>query len=337
MSHVLVKKSLLTIADGDAAPEVDAPTRKIIDHLEANPFLDPENMSPAEMREAFDAYYATVDLPPAPVQAEDMDFKGRGGAIRARIYHPTGDRTSKLPVILFIRGGGLVMGSFSSYDGVCRRICQASQSIVVTIDYRQPPEHRHPAALEDCHDALQWIRKSADDFGGDSSRVAISGDSGGGMLAAVVTHLVRDNGEPALDYQALIYPAVGTRGDAKSMEEFAEGYVFDPMQLDWLYDQYLADPSQRNDPQVSPIFCDNLSDLPPALVVTAHFDIFRDDAENYGRLMAQAGTSVEIKRYPTVIHGFIQMGRFVPAAGEALDYCGARLAEAFEKANASAV
>jgi acetyl esterase len=316
---------------------LDAESRAIVAHLEAHPFLDPMNMTPLEMRAAFDVYYATIDMEAAPVIVEDRNVQGPGGSLRVRIYRPQNAGAAALPVTLFCRGGGLVMGSLASYDRICRRLCQASDAIVVAVDYRQPPEHKYPAALDDCVAAIRWIRTSAPTFGGDAGRVAIAGDSGGGMLAAATTQVMRDAGEQPLDFQFLIYPAVGSRNRASgSMVDFAQGYVFSPEQLDWLYSQYLADPHLRNTPGVSPNLAENLGNLPPALIVTAHYDIFCDEAEDYGRRLQAAGVPTQIRRFGEVIHGFLNMGGRVAAAVEACDLGGRALAAAFAKVGANA-
>ncbi|WP_168157439.1 alpha/beta hydrolase [Erythrobacter sp. QSSC1-22B] len=316
---------------------LDGASQEIVRHLEAHPFLDPLNMTPVQMRRAFDDYYASIDMDRAPVKTQDKDISGPGGKLSVRIYHPEVVRSSKLPVTVFCRGGGLVMGSLQSYDAICRRICQASEAIVVAVDYRQPPEHKHPAALDDCLAAVRWVRDNATSFGGDPNRVAIAGDSGGGMLAAATTQAMRDSGEAALDFQFLVYPAVGSLDPTKgSMVEFAFGYVFTPDQLDWLYMQYLEGPELRESPEVSPNLAKNLSGLPPALIVTAHYDIFCDEGEDYGRRLQSAGVPTQIRRFGEVIHGFLNMGGRVPAAAEACDMGGKALAKAFRKAGTSA-
>jgi acetyl esterase len=312
---------------------LDSASREIVNHLEMYPFLDPVNMSPVEMRAAFDAYYATIDMEPAQVSTEDMVVDGPGGPLRFRIYHSGGNFGLNLPVTLFCRGGGLVMGSLESYDRICRRICMSSETIVVAVDYRQPPEHKYPAAVDDCLFAVHWLRSSAHLIGGNASRIAIAGDSGGGMLAAVTTQRMRDAGEAPLDFQFLVYPAVGSRNpNAGSMVEFARGYVFSPEQLDWLYSQYLIESALRATPGVSPNLSEDLGGLPPALIVTAHYDIFCDEAEEYGRRLQAAGVPTRIRRFGEVIHGFLNMGGKVAAAAEACDIGGKAIAEAFAKA-----
>jgi acetyl esterase len=313
-----------------AQPEVDPQTREMLKRFVAEPFLDP-SMTPAQMRKAFDAFYAKVDLPPVDVAVTNTSFKGPAGALRVRLYHPGPQGAAALPVVLFYKGGGLVMGSLDSYDAICRRLSRASGAIVVSVDYRQPPEHRAPAATDDCYAALVWASENATSFGGDPKRLAVAGDSGGGMLAAVVTHMAHDRGGPPLAFQVLIYPAIGTRGGSQSMKLFARGYWFEPEALDWLYSLYATDTVGVQDPRVSPIFREDLSGLPPAYVVSAHFDILRDDVEQYARSLAQAGVPVELRRYETAIHGFFNMGGVLDFAGPAIDECGAKLAAALTR------
>jgi acetyl esterase len=318
-------------ATGAAAqPEADPQTREMLKRFVAEPFLDP-SMTPEQMRKAFDAFYAKVDLAPADVAVTNTAFKGPAGDIRVRIYHPGPQGAAALPVVLFYKGGGLVMGSLDSYDAICRRLSRASGAIVVSVSYRQPPEHRAPAASDDCYAALVWAHENAASFGGDPKRLAVAGDSGGGMLAAVVTHMARDQGGPPLAFQLLLYPAVGTRGGSESMKLFARGYWFEPEALDWLYSLYATSEVGVQDPRVSPILRKDFSGLPPAYVVSANFDIIRDDVEHYARLLAQAGVPVELRRYETTIHGFFNMGGALDFVGAAIDECGAKLAAAMTR------
>ena len=319
----------IAVDTGDHAGELDAQTKLMLERLYADPFLDPENMTPVQMRAAFDAFYAKVGIPPVDVDTTDKHFSVPGGAVRLRIYRPIGSG-DRLPIVMFYLGGGLVMGSLDSYDGVCRRLCKASGAIVVSVAYRQPPEHPFPAALDDCYAALVWAREHADDFGGDPDRLAVAGESGGGMLAAVVSHLAIDQDGPALAFQLLVYPAVGVSGQGSSMQDYADGYWFAPSQLDWLYGIY-AGGKDPKDPLISPIFRKELKGLPPAYFVVAKYDILRDDILAYADALRGAGVPTEVCAYPT-IHGFVCMGGVIDAAGQALDAAGLRLAAAFASA-----
>jgi hypothetical protein len=186
--------------------------------------------------------------------------------------------------------------------------------------------------VDDCYAALEWAVANAALLDADPTRVAVGGDSAGGNLAAVVTHLARDRGGPALVFQLLVYPAVGTLGHSRSMARFATGYVFERTEYDWLYEQYLTDPAQARDPRVSPIAAADLAGLPPALVITAGFDIMRDDGEAYAERLREAGVPVVLHRYASTIHAFLSMAGVLDAGREAIDECGAALKDAFAAA-----
>ncbi|WP_162257123.1 alpha/beta hydrolase [Phenylobacterium sp. Root700] len=302
----------------------------MLEKLYADPFLDPVNMTPLQMREAFDVFYADLGVPWAQADVQEAQFDVDGGVVRLRIYRPP-EAPGELPIILFYLGGGLVMGSHNSYDTMCRRLCLASQAVVVSVAYRRPPEHPFPAAVDDSYAALLWARDNAKRFGGDAGRMAVAGESGGGMLAAVVAHLAKDQGGPKLALQLLMYPAVGTRGQSQSMQTFAEGYWFEPGQLDWLYSIYAPDADVTN-PLISPTFRRDFSDLPPAYVIVAEQDILRDDVMAYAEDLRRAGVAVQLTSYDT-IHGFICMGAVIDAASEALDRAGEALVAAFSEAS----
>lgn len=311
--------------------DVDPQTKDMLARLYADPFLDPENMSPTQMRLAFDEFYSVVGMPPMEADTTDVQFAASDGVVRLRIYRPPGS-AERLPVIVFYLGGGLVMGSLDSYDGLCRRLCRASGAVVVSVAYRQPPEHPFPAALDDSYAALLWVRDHIEELGGDPGRLAVAGESGGGALAAVVSHLALDRGGPALTAQLLIYPAVGTRGDSASMRECADGFWFTPDQLEWLYGIYAVG-CDRSDPLISPIFRERLEGLPPAYIVVADYDILRDDILSYAKALKDAGVPTEVRRYPT-IHGFTCMGAAIDLAGEALDEAGRAVASKFAESAA---
>lgn len=302
-------------------------TQDMLRRLYADPFLDPVNMTPPQMRAAFDAFYLKVGLPPAPAKVRDAALGVPGGAVGLRIYRPDNAGDEPLPIVVFYLGGGLVMGSLDSYDGVCRRLCAASGAVLVSVAYRQPPEHPFPAAVEDSYAALLWAHENAHEIGGDPERLAVAGESGGGMLAAVVTHMARDRGGPKIDFQILIYPAVGGDRNTPSMHDFAEGYWFEPGQLDWLYGIY-AGQTDPNDPRISPIFQPDLAGLPPAYVAAAHYDILRDNVLAYASALRAAGVPVVTRTYPS-IHGFVCMGGVIDMAGEALDEAGGAMAAHF--------
>jgi acetyl esterase len=201
-----------------------------------------------------------------------------------------------------------VLGSLESHDPPLRTLTNASGCAILSIDYRLAPEHRFPAAVDDCYAATVWAAANAAPLGGDATRMAIGGDSAGGNLVAVVAQLARDRGGPPLRFQLLIYPATDASYDTASYRENGKGYFLEVDGMRWFYDHYLGDTADRTDPRVSPLRTKNLRGLPPALVITAEFDPLRDEGEAYAARLREAGVPVTLTRYHGMIHGFFAMG-----------------------------
>jgi acetyl esterase len=200
-----------------------------------------------------------------------------------------------------------VIGGLESYDGVCRSLANAAGCAVLAIDYRLAPEHKFPAAVDDCYAAAAWAVSHAATLGADPARVAIGGDSAGGNLTAVVAQLARDRKGPALRFQLLVYPATNAGYDTPSYRENATGYFLELEGMRWFYDHYLRTDADRADPRASPLRATDLRGLPPALVVTAEFDPLRDEGEAYAAKLREAGVPVTLTRYHGMIHGFFSM------------------------------
>lgn len=297
--------------------------------------LSPEgapDLSETGVDEARRAMGATSGLTadPEPVgSVENRTIPGPGGTLPVRIYRPE-DIAGPLPILLFFHGGGWVLCSLDTHDGTARRLCNQAGALVISVDYRLAPEHRFPAAAEDCLAATCWASANAETLGGDPHRVAVSGDSAGGNLAAAVALMARDRGGPELVHQLLIYPALDARCDAPSMEANAEGYFLTAAAMRWFWGHYLGDDVTRGaDPYASPLRADSLADLPPATILTAEFDPLRDEGEAYGKRLAQAAVDCETRRFEGVIHGFFGMQDLLPKAREAVALAGDRLRGAF--------
>ncbi len=322
-------------ADSDTTEAVgreilDEQTRAVVERLERDPFLDLE-MSPPEMRQAFDRFYADIGYPALDVASvTDRDVPGSAAPIAVRIYQPQREAGEALPVLLFFHGGGMMMGSLDAYDGLCRRLAHQSGCIVVSGSYRLAPENKFPAAADDAFQTAEWVHENAASFGGDPDKMAIGGESGGGNLAAGVTQRLRNQGSSYLKFQLLINPAIGQRGASESMTKYARGFFFEPEMLDWFYSQYLADMKDLEDPLVSPVWADSFAGLPPAFIIVAGVDILRSDIERYAAFLKEAGVPVETSTYETTIHGFTVMGGLIDVGVQALDECAAKLAQAFQ-------
>jgi len=245
--------------------------------------------------------------PGEPVHhVEDREVPGPAGAIPARLYRPAAD--GPLPLLVYFHGGGWVLGGLASHDSVCRSLANGAGCAVLAIDYRLAPEHRFPAAVDDCYAATEWAAANAATLGADPKRVAVGGDSAGGNLTAVVAQLARDRGAPSLRFQLLVYPATDAGYDTPSYHENATGYLLELDGMRWFYDHYLGGASDRSDPRASPLRTRDLRGLPPALVITAEFDPLRDEGERYAVRLREAGVPVTLHRYDGMIHGFFAMG-----------------------------
>lgn len=212
------------------------------------------------------------------VEKKDMRIPGPQGEIPVRIYKPVG--SGSLGVLVYLHGGGWVLGDLDSYDALCQELCAQAGVIVVSVEYRLAPEHKFPAGLQDCIAATEWVFKNAEQIGGVSKRVVVSGDSAGGNLASVVAQSLKDN--PAIVGQLLIYPAIQHWSEpSPSIKENSSGYLLTEAALVWFWAHYLNDDSERNDERTSPIKAKSLKGLPPAYVITAQYDPLRDEGEAY--------------------------------------------------------
>jgi acetyl esterase len=226
--------------------------------------------------------------------------------LRARHYAPL-DASREEPLLVFFHGGGFVYGDLDTHDGVCRLLCRHVGAHVLAIDYRLAPEDPFPAAVEDARAALRWAFEHASELGADRRRIGVGGDSAGGNLAAVISQLAALDGGPAPVLQLLIYPATDCTRRRRSRELFSEGFFLTGAQMDWFEASYLGsvgDASGR-DPRASPLLAEDLSGLPPAIVVTAGFDPLRDEGEDYVEALRAAGTPALLRRFPDFVHGFV--------------------------------
>ncbi len=278
----------------------------------------------AQARAVFEAMAPQLDMAEEPMaEVSDRTIPAPGGARAIRIYRPRAGMEDA-PVVLFFHGGGWVIGSIATHDRVCRRLAAAADAIVVSLDYRLAPEHPFPAAVEDVLAALAWTGEGIRALGGDRDAVFVAGDSAGGNLAAVAALAARDDSHlPSLAGQLLFYPAVDLAGDHESRRRFAEGYFLESQTMRWFVDKYVPDPAARADWRASPLRAEDHRGLAPAFVLTAGFDPLWSEGQAYAKTLEAAGVPVTPSDWPGLIHGFLNMGGLVPAAGKALDAAGA--------------
>ncbi|GGN78600.1 alpha/beta hydrolase [Nocardia rhizosphaerihabitans] len=262
---------------------------------------------------------APAEHPITPIAvAEPVRIPARGGEIAARVYRR--DPAGRTPALLYLHGGGFVLGTLDGADEVCRAIAARSGWTVISLGYRLAPEHPYPAALEDAVDAFAWLRESASDLGVDPDVIAVGGDSAGGNLAAAVCLVQRDSGGFLPTAQVLVYPAVDDRFARDSWTEFADAPLLSAADAKWFYSQYVgAEWGGQADPLAAPMRAESLQGLPPALVVTAEVDPIRDDAEAFAVRLAADGVPVTAVRYDGVFHGFFPEVGLFAQSGQAID------------------
>jgi acetyl esterase len=305
----------------DRGVELDLHTALLIAGIERAGLNRPERAGPARARAHMDEQGPLVDVAPAPCASEARMIPGPTGPLRTLILRPR-DAPSELPILVYFHGGGFVLGSARSHEGVCRLLAHRARCVVVSVEYRLAPEHPFPAAVDDVVAAYQYIREHARSFGGRSDRVALGGDSAGGNLATVTALALRDANLPPPLLQALIYPCTDMRRGHPSHQHFATGFFLDRPKLDWFMASYFGDRHELLvDPRASPLLATRLDGLPPALVLTAGFDPLRDEAFEYVERLRDAAVPVEHRCAERLIHGFWSMGGAIPAARETiLDY-----------------
>jgi acetyl esterase len=283
----------------------------------------------AEMMERFVAMpeYAGVRVEARTIVVEaegsasaDFASRGAGREIGVRVYTPPGGERGPLPVMVFFHGGGWVTGTLETHDPYCRALATEADVVVVSVDYRLAPEHKFPAAVEDCTAATEWVLAHAGELGGDASRVMVGGDSAGATLAAVAALLLRDKGVTGLVGQMLLYPIAGYYDPPTgSYLENAEGYGLTRKAMIWFWDHYLNDKAEGKDFRAAPLLAASLAGLPRAFVVTAEYDVLRDEGQAYARRMADEGVKVTHVFVPGMNHAFAASANEFPFLTQAKD------------------
>lgn len=285
------------------------------------------SLAPEAARARYARGAEILDLPRAPLaRVETLSLPSRDGQARAaRLYadRPAGPRTPQ-PVLLFLHGGGGVVGDLETHDSLARQLALRAGCAVLALDYRRAPEHPFPAAVEDTLDALRWLHAPPPALGLDPGRLAVGGDSAGGTLAAVAAlaaagRLPGQTAGPHLALQLLFYPACGPGGGTASHREFAEGHLLTADTLAWFHRLHAPEAWMRQDPRFAPLQAEDLGGLAPLWMGLAGCDPLRDEGLDYARRLALAGVPVTLRLWPGVVHEFLKMGRVLPEALEALD------------------
>ena len=306
--------------NADVSRLVEASRRAGVPPLEALPYQ--------ETRRSYAASRAALQPPFAPVEAiRDVAIAGEGGALALRIFHgaPVGD----LPCLLFLHGGGWVLGDLDSHEGICRHLSAKAGCCVISVGYRLAPEHPFPAAVEDGATALRWVAANATDLGIDPARLAVGGDSAGGNLAAVLALMGRDGAVPPIGFQLLLYPAVDLRMTGDSYDTVPAGMPLTGSSMRWFIDHYVPQESDRDDWRASPLRAPSLAGAPPALVMTCGLDPLCDEGRLYAERLEREGVPVTAIHLSDQAHGILNMGKAIGAVGGLLDLAAAVLRDAW--------
>jgi acetyl esterase len=283
---------------------LDPQMRQLLEEIQAQKLPPIYNIPIAEARRRLLKMVVYPGLFYDGIETRDLLLKAPGRTIPIRIYLPSGH--SPAPVGMFFHGGGWVTGCLETHDGFCRALAHQSKCAIVAVDYRLAPEHPYPAAVEDAWFATSWIARQAERLNLDASRIAVLGDSSGGTLAAAVSQLARKRGKLGLAGQVLMYPALDHwNAGTESYREYGTDYPLTTEAMKWFWNQYVPDQGQWNDPIAFPSKCPEFKGLPATLVVTAEYDILRDEAEIYAKKLRDAAVSVTLSRYDGMLHGFL--------------------------------
>lgn len=308
---------------------LSAQARRFLDRLTKRNLPAWESMTPREARTTFTAMDDMFGHGPSDVKLKSLSLDGR---ISARLYKPAAAAAdAPPPAVVFFHGGGWVTGDIDTHDAVCRRLAHETPCAVVSVDYRRAPESHYPAALDDCYDATSYVAKHAAELGIDGTRLAVMGDSAGGNLAAAVALRSRDQHGPQLVAQVLIYPVVDDTCSSASYSEYARGYGLTKANMEWYWKQYLGEATA--DELAAPSRAESLRGLPPAFVITAEYDVLRDEGEAYARRMRDEGNDVRLWRVGGTVHGFVHFAAAFDVGLETTTGIARELASRFKLQN----
>lgn len=311
--------------------KLDADSQAFLDLVKSlnRPALN--SLPPLEGREIFRrGRMATQPELPQVDRTYERHVKGPHGDIPVRVYRGAGTADmGDLPVHVYYHGGGWVLGDLDSHDWVCRKIANAAQCAVVSVDYRMAPEFVCPVAYDDSYAALVWTVENAKILKVDPKRVSVGGDSAGGNLAAAVAIGVRENKGPTLKAQILVYPVTDCSMSGDYYGRFTKDLLLTDDTMKWFIDLYVPDKAMRKDWRASPLLAPSLKGLPPALVLTAGFDPLCAEGVAYAKRLAADGVKVTEKSYPGQIHGFLSNGKVLPKANDAIADIAAALKSAW--------
>jgi acetyl esterase len=298
------------------SPQLDPEAAALLEVIRAVGAPQPYTLSVPQARESMRAALVTKGEQIPLRSVRDISLPTPNGPLAMRLYRPS---PGTLPIALFLHGGGWTLNDLDTHDRLCRRIARRSGWLVAALNFRRAPEHRHPAALEDARLAYRWLLENAHAIEGDSTCVAVIGESSGGATAACLTLLLRDLGAPLPSYQILAYPIADMHNRWPSHEERGTGYTLDYEFIRWSLANYLPIGGEVEDRYLLPLAASDLGGLAPTLILTAEFDPLRDEGIAYAQKLKAAGVAVEHIHVEDQMHGFLLLDRAVAGAGLLID------------------
>lgn len=305
---------------------LDSEVRELLKRMERSDPRPRSTWTISETRKKYLQMRTLAGEPKVLERIEDRTVPGPAGKIPIRLYAArTG---APLPTLVYLHGGRFISGDLDTHDRVCRDLAARSGCLIVAVEYRLAPENQFPAAVEDAFSVASWAAFHGGDAGIDTARIGVGGDSAGGNLAAAVALLARDREHPTLRCQLLIYPMLDATCGAETHSTYAAGYGAGSEDMQHGYREYVPEGVDLQNPLVSPLFAENLTGLPPALIQTAEYDCLREEADQYGERLRTAGVSVINTRYDGAIHGFFQMAGVLRLGVSAIEEASAFLRDA---------
>lgn len=312
---------------------IEPTTQMFLDNINSQEGSPIYELSPAEARKVL-SKVQDVQVTKLPADIEEHTIPvGPRGRTDIRIIRPK-DNKSKLPVVMYFHGGGWILGDKSIFDSLVREISNGAEVAVIFVDYDKSPESQYPIAIEEAYASTKYISEHGADFNLDSSKLAVMGDSVGGNMATVVTMMAKERCGPEIDYQVLFYPVTDANFETESYNEFAQGYWLTKEAMKWFWNAYLPEESARKHYMASPLQAsiNELSDLPPALVITNECDVLRDEGEAYAHKLIEAGVDTTAVRLLGTIHDCVMLNALsdTPAVRVAINLANIKLSQALE-------
>ncbi|PSR54070.1 lipase [Adhaeribacter arboris] len=320
------------------APEITPPMQVVLEQLASYKTPPLPTLSAPEARQQPSPTTAVLDvmqknnipMPPAPVDTTGKSIPVAGGSIHARVYTPKSG-AGPFPVIVYYHGGGWVIANLDTYNASAQGLAEQVGAVVVSVAYRQAPEHKFPTAHNDSYAAYQWVLKNAASLQGDPKRVAVVGESAGGNLAAAVSMMAKQKGAMVPLYQVLVYPIAGSDTQTKSYQQYASAKPLDKPLMEWFFKQYLRSPADGNNPMITLTKAPDLKSMPPTTIINAQLDPLLSEGEMLADKLKTAGVAVNQKTFSGVTHEFFGMATVLPEAKEAQAMAAADLKKAFTK------